>query len=296
MSELREGRIEARGLGFPTLEAGPPDGPLVLCLHGFPDHPPSWRHLLPELGGAGYRAVAPWLRGYAASALPADGNCQSAAVSHDVLAMIEALGRQRAALVGHDWGSVAATGAAILGPERVTRLVGMSVPHRTAGAAMLSQYDQIRRSFYIWFFQTPFADSVVAANDFDFMDRLWADWSPDYRLPDAEREALKATFRVPGVLSAALAYYRATFDPSKQDPALSADQARAAAGNVEVESLYLHGSEDGCIGVEATEGMEAGFAKGLRKVVIEGAGHFLQLEAPERVNREVLDFLGPAAA
>jgi len=295
VSELQEGQIEARGLVFPTFDAGPVDGPLVLCLNGFPDHARSWRLLLPALAGAGYRAVAPLLRGYAPSAQSADGNYQSAAVSRDVLAMIEALGREQAALVGHDWGAVAATEAAILGPERVSRLVALSVPHRTAGVAMMSQYDQIRRSFYVWFFQTPFAEAAVAAGDFAFLDRLWADWSPGYELAPAEREALKATFRQPGVLAAALAYYRATFDPAKQDPALAADQARAAAGEVEIESLYLHGDQDGCIGLEATLGMEAGFAKGFRKVVIEGAGHFLPLEAPDRVSHEILEFLGPAA-
>src|SRR5580765_4635143 len=90
MEELRQGRVRARGLDFPILEAG--DGPLVLCLHGFPDHARSFRHQLPALAAAGFRAVAPAMRGYAPSATPADGSYQTAALAEDAVALIGALG------------------------------------------------------------------------------------------------------------------------------------------------------------------------------------------------------------
>src|SRR5690606_10596075 len=125
--EFRRGEVQANGLRFATLEAG--DGPLALCLHGFPDTARSFRHQLPALAAAGFRAVAPWMRGYAPSAVPADGPYQSAALAQDAAALIEALGYDEAVLIGHDWGAVAAHGAAILAPQRVRRLVTIAVPH-----------------------------------------------------------------------------------------------------------------------------------------------------------------------
>src|SRR5580765_1168097 len=104
MEELRQGRVRANGLTFATLEAG--DGPLVLCLHGFPDHARSFRHQLPALAAAGFRAVAPFMRGYAPTEVPPDGPYQSAALAQDAVALIDALGYQRAAIFGHDWGAV----------------------------------------------------------------------------------------------------------------------------------------------------------------------------------------------
>ena len=104
----------------------------MLCLHGFPDHARSFRHQLPVLAEAGFRAVAPFMRGYAPSEIPRAGPYQSAALAEDALALIEALGHDRAMIFGHLLGAVAAYGAAILAPERVTRLVTVAVPHGPA--------------------------------------------------------------------------------------------------------------------------------------------------------------------
>src|SRR3954469_25253216 len=104
--DLHEGRVRANGLDFAYLEAG--EGPLALCLHGFPDSAWTWRHLLPELADAGFRAVAPFMRGYAPTAVPADGRYQTAALGLDACALHEALGGDAdAVIVGHDWGAMA---------------------------------------------------------------------------------------------------------------------------------------------------------------------------------------------
>lgn len=294
MNALREGRVHANGLQFATLEAGSVGAPLALCLHGFPDTARTWRHLLPALAGAGYHAVAPWMRGYAPTEIPADGRYQSVLLARDVLGLVDALGPAPAAVIGHDWGALAAHGAAVLDGSKLRRLVTMAVPHRTVGLALATSYDQQRRSWYMFFFQSIFAEAAVAANDYAFLDRLWADWSPGWKPEAEDREALRVCFRTPGVLAAALGYYRATFDPVKQDPALAADQMRASAGDVPVETLYLHGRDDGCIGVEVSHGMEAAYPCGLRKRIVDDAGHFLHLERPRLVNDAILDFLGPA--
>jgi pimeloyl-ACP methyl ester carboxylesterase len=290
MEQFRQGRVRANGLTFATLEAG--DGPLVLCLHGFPDHARSFRHQLPALAAAGFRAVAPFMRGYAPSEVPSAGPYQTAALAQDAVALIEALGYKRAALFGHDWGAVAAYGAAVLAPERVVRLITAAVPHGTAFAsALLANYDQQRRSWYMFFFQTPFADAAVPLADFRFLERLWQDWSPGWAYPADEMAALKDTFRQPGVVAAALGYYRATLNPLNQDPALADVQQRISISPVSVRTLYFHGARDGCVGTELLDGMEQLFPQGLEAVIIPEAGHFLHQERPELVNPRVLEFL-----
>jgi pimeloyl-ACP methyl ester carboxylesterase len=290
MKEFREGRVRANGLTFATLEAG--DGPLVLCLHGFPDHARSFRHQLPALAAAGFRAVAPFMRGYAPTDVPPEGPYQSAALAQDAVALIEALGHGRAAVFGHDWGAVAAYGAAVLAPERITRLVTAAVPHGAAfPTALLSNYDQQRRSWYMFFFQTPFADGAVPFDDFRFLERLWRDWSPGWEYPADEMAALKETFRRPGVLPAALGYYRATLNPANQLPELADVQLRISMSPISVKTLYFHGARDGCVGVELLAGMEQLFPQGLETVVVPDAGHFVHQEQPAVVNRKLMEFL-----
>ena len=292
MEQFRQGRVRANGLSFATLEAG--DGPLVLCLHGFPDHARSFRHQLPALAAAGFRAVAPFMRGYAPTDVPADGPYQTAALAQDAVALIEALGYTRAAVFGHDWGAVGAYGAAVLAPERVARLITAAVPHGAAfPSALLANYDQQRRSWYMFFFQTPFADAAVPFADFRFLERLWQDWSPGWDYPAEEMDALKKTFRQPGVPAAALGYYRATLNPLNQDPALADIQTRISLSPISVRTLYFHGARDGCVGAELLDGMDQLFPQGLETVIVPEAGHFVHQERPEIVNRHLLEFLAP---
>src|SRR5215207_8889817 len=113
MTSLSEGTVEANGLAFGYLAAGDEDAPLALCLHGFPDTAHTWRHLLPRLAEAGYRAVAPFMRGYAPSAVPADGRYQGGVLAQDALGLHEELGGAGdAVIIGHDWGALAAHAAA----------------------------------------------------------------------------------------------------------------------------------------------------------------------------------------
>ncbi len=289
---MKTGRVRARGLDFHTLEAG--DGPLVLCLHGFPDHARSFRHQLPALAAAGYRAVAPYMRGYAPTAAAPDGRYQSGALAADAVALVEALGYEDAIVVGHDWGALAAYGAALAEPRRVRKLVTAAVPYGPqVGMALAGNYDQQKRSWYMFFFQLPLAEAAVGQDDFAFLERLWRDWSPGWQWPAEEMTALKETFRQPGVLEAALGYYRAAFNPALHDPALADLQMRLMGmmEPIEVPTLYLHGANDGCIGRELLTGMGDLFPRGLRVEVVAGAGHFLHQERPDDVNRVLLEFL-----
>jgi pimeloyl-ACP methyl ester carboxylesterase len=286
---IREGRVSAGGLEFGYLEAG--TGPLALCLHGFPDSAWTWRHLLPALAGAGYHAVAPFMRGYAPTTVPTDGRYQTAALGLDACALHEALGGGGdAAIVGHDWGAMATYIAANHEPDRWQRVVAMAVPPAGAVAGGFLSYAQLRRSWYMFFFQHGLADVVVPMDDLAFIDELWHDWSPGY---DAAEDLVyvKDSLRDPANLAAALGYYRATLGGVGVDPALDDVQARADQSTAQ-PTLYLHGDSDGCMGIEVAEGARGLLTSpGSRMEVVAGAGHFLQLERPEVVNDLVVDFL-----
>lgn len=286
---LRKTGLAANGLRFDCLEIG--SGPLVLLLHGFPDHPRSWAGIMARFAAAGYRAVAPVMRGYAPDTRAPDGCYRDWATGSDAIALIEALGSESAVLIGHDWGASAAYAAARIAPHRLEALITLAVPFgRPLRHALIVDGDQQRRSWYWYFFQLPFAADAVAHDDFAFLARLWAEWSPGYRLPAEYWAVLKASFAVPGVLDETLAYYRQLFAPGPvpTPPAITARLAQPIA----VPTLYLHGRQDGCIGVDLGDAVDrALFVGGYQRKIVEEAGHFLHLERPDEVFAAMRDFL-----
>jgi pimeloyl-ACP methyl ester carboxylesterase len=290
MDDAKTISLEANGLRFTAYERG--EGPLVLCLHGFPDDARSFRHQMGPLAAAGYRVVAPYMRGYAPTEIPADGRYQTAALAKDVLALIDALGEEKAVLLGHDWGALASYVAAANVPDKVAKLITMAIPY---GPKFLndymSSYAQLKRSWYVYFFQIPMAEMAVAADDHRFIRNLWKDWSPDWTCPEHDMRLLLETLAKPGVIEAALGYYRCMFDPERQDPALSEWQMSFSVAPIVVPTLAFHGTHDGCMGVDLVAGMETMFTAGLEQVMVDGAGHFLHLEKPEQVNAAILRFL-----
>jgi pimeloyl-ACP methyl ester carboxylesterase len=294
----KPGHVTANRVEFHYLACG--DGPLALCLHGFPDSAHTWRHLLPALADAGYHAVAPFLRGYAPTSVPtpvpAHGSYTIGVLGEDVLALHEALGGDdRAVIVGHDWGATATYAAAGFAPERWRKVVALAVPPvGVVGTALLTNHAQLKRSWYMFFFLHPLSDLVVGANDLAFVDLLWSDWSPGFDATE-ELELSKPSLRDPANLQAALGYYRAALGDAGEAPA-RAGIAAAAQRFPPQPTLYVHGSRDGCIGPDVIEGVvEAGRAQVAPAVhieVVEGAGHFAHLERPAEVNRRIVEFLG----
>lgn len=286
--EITTSTTSANGIDFTYLECG--SGPLALCLHGFPDSAHSWRHLLPALADAGFRAVAPFTRGYYPTSTAPNGMYQTGALSADANALHDVLGGdERAVIVGHDWGAPSAYGAVASEPARWRRVVGMAVPPGPAfGAAFIGNLDQIKRSWYMFYFQHPLADMVVPANDLAFIDMLWRDWSPGYD-GSTDAENCKTCLRDPQHLAAALGYYRATIGAGPRDPRYDAIQA-ASQAELPRPTLYLHGSSDGCIGREVADSVPA-MSPWVTVRIIEGAGHFMQLEKPDEVNDAVVHWV-----
>ena len=290
---VRSATVRANDLQFGVLEAG--SGPLALCLHGFPDAAHTWRHLLPALAGAGFHAVAPFMRGYAPTGVPADGAYQLGALIADAVALHEVLGGDSdAVLIGHDWGAEAAYGAAAYAPDRWRRLVTLAVPPAALDEVLFSDYDQLRRFFYLFMFRDPagFAEAVVARDGMAFLDRLWRDWSPGFQ-PGEHLAQVKQCLRQRVNLTAALGYYRAAGAVGEGTgiTARYAAEQQAAGRQPPQPTLYLHGARDCCIGVELARGTERLLAPSSRMIVIDDAGHFLHLEKPSAVNDHVLSWV-----
>lgn len=281
--------VRANDLEFGILEAGA--GPLALCLHGFPDTAHTWKFLLPALARAGFRAVAPFMRGYAPTEVPPDGAYQVGALVADAVALHEVLGGDEdAVLIGHDWGAEAAYGAAAYAPHRWRRLVTLAVPPAALDEVLYSDYEQLKRFFYEFMFRDPlgFAEAVVASDEMAFIDKLWRDWSPGYQ-PGDHLAQVKESLREPANLAAAIGYYRAT---GASEPATRYQpEQRAVDRQAPQPTLYLHGARDGCISAELARGAEQLLAPSSRMAVIEDAGHFLHLERPSEVNDHILAWI-----
>lgn len=271
---------------FAYYELGDPTAPLVVCQHGFPDHPKTFFPFAERLVDAGYRAVMPFLRGYAPSTL--HGPYHQKRLGEDLVELSRALSPERAAvLVGHDWGAIATYAAVTRDPHAFRRAVTLAVPHVAAFQRNIAvSVRQQLRSGYMMFFQLPFLpERIVPRNDFAFVDALWKRWSPGYSAaPDYMRE-LKSCLRAS--LPAPLGHYRALRTrPPRQKP--STFQPRRL---IEVPLLHLHGADDGCIAVEMGAGQDAHFAAEFHSENLPGLGHFLHLEDPDRVACRVLEFI-----
>jgi len=276
----RQGRVQANGIEFAFLELG--TGPLALCLHGFPDTARTWRYLLPELAEAGYRAVAPFMRGYAPSGLSKDRSYGLNDLAGDAVALHETLGGdEQAVLIGHDWGAETTYEAALLAPTRWSTLVTLAVPPAALDDHLFADYDQLKRFFYLFFFRTETAEVVVSKDEMLFLERLWSDWSPGYDATE-DLASVRESLTERDHLAAALAYYRS--ESEQQGPYLTVPQP----------TLYLHGARDGCIDVAHVSGCETYLGAGSRVVLVQEAGHFLHLERPDFVNEHVINWVTSA--
>jgi pimeloyl-ACP methyl ester carboxylesterase len=274
----------ARG-NFEIILDGPDDGPVVILLHGFPELNISWRHQIPALAAAGYRVLAPNQRGYAGS--PRDGSYATADLAADVIAMLDAVGAAEAIVVGHDWGGAVAWTVAQLYPQRVRALVAMNCPPpRVLAAHLLRSPRQLRKSWYVFFFQLPVLPERFVSRSMPGMLRGGSHvrqvWDRETLTPYAEAFATEADVRGP------VNWYRGAFRG-----ALGGKQARLHP--IAVPVLVIWGVHDAFLGREMVQ-PEAlrttmAFPNEATVVPIESAGHFVQNEAPEEVTGTLLEWL-----
>jgi pimeloyl-ACP methyl ester carboxylesterase len=282
-----------------ALTWGPPDGPIALCLHGFPDTAYGWRKVAPRLVESGWRVVAPFMRGYAPSSIPADECYHVGALMDDALRVRLAAGAtDHDVVIGHDWGAIAATGLAAMPDSPFAKAVIMSVPPSAAfrssvgaadrGRQALQLSRQLLRSWYIWYFQLPWLPERSASW---ILPLLWRRWSPGYRGAHEDLRHVDAAIGTPESWRAALGPYRATIR-NPRPPARYAELNRLFVQPPILPSLYLHGRDDGCMTSAFAYWTEKVLPTGSEVTIIEHAGHFLQLEQPDEVAKLILAFVG----
>jgi pimeloyl-ACP methyl ester carboxylesterase len=195
-------------------------------------------------------------------------------------------------LIGHDWGASIAYAAAAAYPDRIRSLTALAMPHPAALAITTAKdFGQLLRSWHIHYFKYKGrAEKALPRKDFAFLERLWRNWSPEWVIPASDLQAMKATFSQPGVLNAALEYFRQAYDPEHPR---AKETMELYSTVIQVPTLGLMGGADGYISSEVFERSMplALFFGGLRRRRIDGAGHFLHLEAPDLVNDAIISHL-----
>jgi len=287
----RHGTVRASDVDLHYVTAGPVDGDLVLLLHGFPEFWYSWREQIPALAEAGYRVVAPDLRGYNRSEKPGGvGAYGLDKLVADVVGLIRSFGHESARVVGHDWGGVIAWQVATDRPDVVDRLVVLNAPHLSAYERELrSSFSQILRSSYAFFFQLPWLPEwSLRRDDFAALEELFRDQPvrPD-AFTDEEMARYKRAFARPGTLTAATNYYRALF---RRMVRLTLTQGGVGDQRVDVPTLLLWGLRDQALSPSLSEGLEQ-WVPDLRVERYPDASHWVHFDARERVNEALDGFL-----
>lgn len=272
------------GVRLHYVEAG--EGPLVMLLHGAPEFWYSWRYQIPALAEAGFRVLAPDMRGYNLSEKPRGArNYRLDLLVGDVLALIRYAGAEQAVIAGHDWGGGVAWTAAMRHPQVVEKLVVLNCPHPAVFLRELRTLGQLRRSWYMFFFQLPWLpEALFRAGDFATLRRtLRRDPARRGAFSGEDIERYVEALRQPGALTAMIDYYRALFRCGLRR---SARELR----RIDAPTLLIWGERDRHLGIRLTEGVEA-WVPHLRVERIPDASHWVQVDAWKRVNELMMGFL-----
>ncbi len=295
-------RVPTNGVELEIAEHGPPDGPLVILLHGFPELGYSWRHQIGPLAAAGYRLLVPDLRGFGGSDAPEPADAYAVAeLARDVLGLLDHAGAEQATLVGHDWGADVAWKTAWMHPGRVRAVAGLSVPFipRAPAPPLSIMREHLGEDFYIVWFQEPGVAEAALSRDVRRTLATPRQWTPAWAADAAEDPPTPAF-----MTDAELAVYVEAFERTGFRGGLGLyrnidrnweQTAPFSEARVEQPALFLTGERDPVRRFMPAAAME-GWVTDLRaSVVVPGAGHWVNQEAPEAVNAALLDWLGEVA-
>ncbi|MBR1277855.1 alpha/beta fold hydrolase [Bradyrhizobium sp. AUGA SZCCT0283] len=306
--------ISANGLDFFVVEQG--QGPLVLLCHGWPELSYSWRHQIPAIAAAGFRVVAPDMRGFGRTSAPEDVGAYT--IFHnvgDMVALVAALGEQQAVIVGHDWGAPVAWHAAMFRPDVFTKVAGLSVPPPSRGRGL--PLETLRNNgitnFYWQYFQAPgvaeaeFERDVAATMRIVLAGRGFSDPAAHQYVQEGKGFLAGADPNRPlpnWLTEADLAYFAAVYRDSGFRGGLNwyrnIDRnweltAPWQGAQIHQPSLFIAGSKDGVItgliGAKLVKEMERVLPNLRQKLILDGAGHWIQQERPDEVNTALIDFL-----
>jgi pimeloyl-ACP methyl ester carboxylesterase len=289
--------VDAGALNIAYYEAGPPDGPVVMLMHGFPYDIHAYVDVAPQLAAQGCRVIVPYLRGYGPTrfldkATPRSG--EQAAMGADMMALMDALGIKRAVFAGYDWGGRAACVGAALWPERCIGLVCVNgyLIQDIAKAMVPARPDREVPLWYQYYFQVERGRAGLAANLRGIAKILWEQWSPNWDFDDACFERTAVAYDNPDYVDVVIHSYRHRFGLADGDPQYAdIERKLAAQPPITVPAITLDGEEDGV--ALATDGNASApkFSRRRTHRVVSRAGHNLPQEAPEAFAAAVMELI-----
>ena len=285
-------RISLSSAEYVYLEAG--RGPTVMLLHGYPDNAYSWEHQIKFLAEKGYRVIAPFLRGYSPTIVPAGSFFDRATLANDVNELIDSLNDgEPIYLVGQDWGAAVSYGFAAAFPEKVKRLMILAVPHPVEINRTLRRSPRhVIRSFHWFLFQLPkLPEFIIRGSKGRFLTFLWKLWSPDFSDHEHVDFIVNSMLKNQGV-EESLAYYRAVTQVAYRDPQFQ-DLFSRLNDPISIPTRVLCGTRDMRKEMLPRQADLFTEAANYQFGLIENAGHFLHREQPARINEEILQYLYP---
>jgi pimeloyl-ACP methyl ester carboxylesterase len=285
--------VETEVLQIEVQVDGPRNGRPVLLLHGWPDAPRGWRMIAPALQDAGYLTIIPALRGtggtrFLSPETPRDG--QASALAQDAVDLMDALGVESAAVLGHDWGARAAYTIAALYPHRISAIAALALAYQPRGVFAVPTFSQARAFWYQWFLCLDQGAAAVSREPIAFARLQWETWSPPGWYDGAEFAATAESFLNPDWVAITLNAYRSRYLPGEARDARYDELARRLSEIeiISVPTLMIQGGADYCDQPASSDGLDRYFSRGYRRDVIEGIGHFPHREAPGLVAESVV--------
>jgi pimeloyl-ACP methyl ester carboxylesterase len=283
-TEMTRALIKTNGITLHVMQAGPEDGPLVILLHGFPEFWYSWRKQIDYLAGQGFRVWSPDQRGYNLSDKPNGIPAYNLDyLADDVIGLIDAAGREKACLVGHDWGGAVTWWTANKYPEKLEKIVILNAPHHSVFARHIrSSRAQMLKSWYFFFFRLPWLpEMVIGLNNTESLVRALKTSSRPGTFTDADMLEYRKAWSQPGAITGMVNWYRTVFQTPPQ---------RLTSRRITVPTLMLWGKKDTVLGAEMAQ-PSIDLCDNGKLVFFEDATHWIQHEEPDRVNALIGEFL-----
>jgi pimeloyl-ACP methyl ester carboxylesterase len=288
-------RVQTSVLEISYDEGGPAEGLPVMLLHGWPDDVRGWHRVAARLHAARFRTVTPYLRGFGPTRFIAGDTARDGrgvALAQDAVDLADALHLERFAVVGHDWGARVAYTLAALFPERITRIVGIALAYQPRGTFTLPPFSQARRFWYQWFMMLDAGAEAMRADPAGFARIQWDTWSPPGWFDDTEFATTAKSFANPDWAGITLHAYRGRWRPEASDSRYEVLQSRLSeTETISTPTLMIQGGMDACDEPSSSEGFDAYFTGGYRRIVLANVGHFPPREAPDAVADAVIAHL-----
>jgi pimeloyl-ACP methyl ester carboxylesterase len=277
-------------------EGGPQNGPLVLLLHGWPDAPRGWRAIAQRLHAKGWHTVAPYLRGTGPTKFLRDETPRvgaGVALAQDAIDLVDGLGIDRFAVVGHDWGARTAYALAALFADRITSVSALALAYQPRGLFKIPSFGQARRFWYQWFLCVDGGLAKVHEDPVGFARIQWETWSPTGWIDETEFSKTAESFSNPDwVKITANAYRSRWLNGEAWDSRYDSLQRKLQeVGVISTPTLMIQGESDFCDAPSESEGLEAYFTGRYQRVLLDGVGHFPHREAADVVATGILRHL-----